>query len=326
MRLNIIENLENHNKNFVDIKAYSEYVFERMPEEEVDDERFKEVISEAYCKFVKDDRLQKLYKVMTREKKEFKGIYDKASDSEKHQLLDLYCLCHMASEWQDYKQIYSFDVDTMAMLAETKQEISNEILSSLKLPYNNFAIENEFEFESGVVDSLLFKRNESKKGVEFAFYLFNKDDKARFKHQFLELKLYGRDINEFLASLEKEARDFYKLIFNMLMYLAQPKVEIFKTRNQVKERKNAKSFYGIAYEKNDVGYTLGQAIRNYKVRYQSAESHNKTGGIKKPHLRAGHFHHYWVGKGRKDLIVKFVEPTFIKGSSIKKPVLHKVKQ
>lgn len=320
MKLKIIENLEKYNKDLVDIESYYGYVVDNLNDDYTEEE-FKAVLVKAYMLYVKDDWLKLGYKIFKDNKRDFAEIFNRGDLEVRHQLLDLYCFCHMASEWRNYKQIYNFDVDTMEMLAETKQELTNEILMNLKLPYKVFAIENEFEFDSGIVDSMIVKKTDT----GYGFYLFNKEEKDKFKHQFLEIKLNSKSYNELLDSYDTELRKFYNMIFNMLMYLAQPKVEIFKTRNQVKERKNVKSFYGISYEKNDVGYTLGQAIRNYKVRYQSIESHNKTGGIKKPHLRCGHFHHYWCGKGRTDLIVKYVEPTFIKGGSVNQPTLHKVK-
>lgn len=322
MKLKIIENLEKYNKDLVDIENYYSYVVDNLSDDFTKEE-FKVVLVKAYMLYVKDDRLKLGYKIFRDNKRDFAEVFNRGDLEVRHQLLDLYCFCHMASEWMDYKQIYSFDVDTMEMLAETKQELTNEVLMNLKLPYKVFAIENEIEFDSGIVDSMLVKKTDT----GYGFYLFNKEEKDKFKHQFLEIKLNSKSYSELLDSYETELRKFYNMIFNMLMYLAQPKVEILKIRNQIHERKNNKSFYGVAYEQNKVGYTLGSAIRQYKLIYEKGESLSNPkhkGGVKKPHTRCGHFHHYWTGKGRTELIVKYVEPTFVLGGS-SKPTIRKVK-
>ena len=96
-----------------------------------------------------------------------------------------------------------------------------------------------------------------------------------------------------------------------------------------KQIKKLKHFYNIDYEENEVGYRLGSAIRNYKYIYKKGESlsnpSDKPRRKVRPHTRCGHYQHYWVGKGRTDLIVKYIEPTFVLGGN-KIATLHKVKK
>ena len=65
-----------------------------------------------------------------------------------------------------------------------------------------------------------------------------------------------------------------------------------------------------------LGSETGSLIRTLKknqdtIKYIGADSTNHTGKTKAPHPRAGHYHHYWIGKGRKELVLKWVAPTFV---------------
>lgn len=326
--LNIITNLENHNKNLVNIKEYSDFLDENLINyEDVEEVDFKDLITRAFIKTSRVQALREKYNKLINipNTDKFKKLYDDAPDDIKSQILDLYCLCHMTNQWLKYKQVYKFDEDTKDMLSNNKQKITNEILANLELPYNTIAIENIFKFDDGDCDSLLINRTKSKSGIEYTFYLFYANEKERYKHQFLYYKTYGKEFEDAANECKPDIKNFYISIFNMLMYLAQPKLEVLKKKSEVKERKNNKHFYGLAVDQNEVGYKLGAAIRNYKIIYEKNENH-KTGGVKKPHMRCGHFHHYWVGKGRKKLEVKYVEPMFIKGGANNIPVLHEVKK
>lgn len=42
-------------------------------------------------------------------------------------------------------------------------------------------------------------------------------------------------------------------------------------------------------------------------------------------MRRAHWHHYWVGKGRTELILKWIEPVFV-GSGEVSAVKHRVEQ
>ena len=324
-----IAHLEQYNKRLVDIKGYNEFVHKKVSNAlkngEFGGKDMKSAMLEGFLIFTHFDTIEGIVakEVLKNKGINFGGIYDELDDDTRRQCLDLYSVCHMIGDWLEYKQIYKFDVDTLEMLSGTNQEITNEVLEGLSLPYSVFFIENEFDL-GGKCDSVLIKVSKSEKGREFGFYIFYEDEQERFKHEMKLYRTYQGEFDEQMQDCEESAKAFYQLMFNLLMYLAQPKVEILKKSSGIKERKNNKSFYNITYDENEVGYKLGNAIRNYRVRYLSESTNHKTGGVKKPHLRCGHFHHYWTGKGRTDLVVKYVEPTFIKGGS-KVATIHKVK-
>ena len=84
----------------------------------------------------------------------------------------------------------------------------------------------------------------------------------------------------------------------------------------------------------DIGVRYGAAIRStrHAAKQQLPEERAKagTGKARKPrasHMRRAHWHHYWIGKGRTKLIVKWVPPTFVSGAGKVMPVtVHKVEK
>ena len=44
-----------------------------------------------------------------------------------------------------------------------------------------------------------------------------------------------------------------------------------------------------------------------------------------PHFRCAHWHGFWVGKGRTEYAVKWMEPVYVGGENTKDVVIHRVK-
>lgn len=64
----------------------------------------------------------------------------------------------------------------------------------------------------------------------------------------------------------------------------------------------------------DVGFTYGNFVRNTLSKLKS-EYKGGTHRSPIPHFRCAHWHLYRVGKGRKNIIYKWIEPTFVNGKS-----------
>ena len=64
----------------------------------------------------------------------------------------------------------------------------------------------------------------------------------------------------------------------------------------------------------DTGYYVGSALRKERGGSCSEEKRPNQGGTKRPHMRRGHWHHYWRGKdGQKELVLHWVLPIFVNG-------------
>lgn len=44
----------------------------------------------------------------------------------------------------------------------------------------------------------------------------------------------------------------------------------------------------------------------------------------RPHTRKAHWHHYWVGKGRKELVLRWIAPTVV-GTGECVATIHRVR-
>lgn len=86
----------------------------------------------------------------------------------------------------------------------------------------------------------------------------------------------------------------------------------------------------------DVGVRVGQSIRAYHVSHASGveKSTSKSGthASPRPHMRKGHWHHYWTGKKAdptdRKLILKWTAPMLIGGNASNEElptVIHQVK-
>lgn len=63
----------------------------------------------------------------------------------------------------------------------------------------------------------------------------------------------------------------------------------------------------------NTGYYVGNALRKEKSANSGTEQPYQ-GGSKRPHIRRGHWHHFWKGKnGSKELVLHWVLPIFVNG-------------
>lgn len=323
-----LEHFEAYNKSF----NFDDY-WEAIGDVEVKDE--DKFYKQLMIAIFKSSPLLKNKKV------DFDFEYKRVKNDEdaKGELFQTYCVLGMMSLWLNYKQIYKFDLDTLEMVSNSEcSDLTYEELKALKMPYNCFAIENEFDYKGETIDTTLISKRENENSILISIYGYIKRDTSE---RMVRLDLIIEDGKTLFQFLEEKAQEFshayVKKIMNLIMYLCQPKAEILKERierkgeslSNPKENKKVKHFYKVSYDSNVVGVTLGNAIRNYKYIYEKDEEtdpmQKRKYGVKKPHLRAGHFHHYWTGKGRVNLITKYVEPTFIKGGSNNVATIHKVK-
>lgn len=274
----------------------------------------------------------------------FEKEYDELENNEqaKKEIYNTYETMAMISSWLNYKQIYRFDEDTMELLLDSEcKDMTFEELKKLKLPFECFSIENEIEYEGKIIDTIFFNRlfNEDTDEMLLMVYGVAKGEGFQLLKLNIGLENDKNDEKSLFKELDErcmpQAVDFFKKVMNLVLYLCQPKVEVIKERkskaisNPNKDKKEKiKHFYKVDYNSDFVGLRLGNAIRNYKVRYTGEKSENdeiRSKRVVKPHTRAGHFQGYWTGKGRTNLITKYIEPIFVLGGC-KEATLHSVKK
>lgn len=237
----------------------------------------------------------------------------------------------MTYNWNVFKQIYQFDDNCFEYLInDTKcDKIPVEILAK-NLPFKSFAINNSFEIGEFKVTQILVSKllDADNKEVLVIFVLNEAPD---YDYAFVDIPLENGDktIEEIIDyEFAPNIREVMKKIISLLLYLCASNKEvrfIEKKNGYEKNKEKYRKKVGIKHE--EVGYVLGNTIKQYKTKYINNDysKSKEPGSSKRPHLRAGHFHHYWTGNGRKNLTVKFVDSVFVNGSA-EKVVLHKVKK
>ena len=254
------------------------------------------------------------------------------------------------TEWAKCKQIYRFDSEMEHALMDTEEvSISPTILR--RLPYRCFYVEfppdSIFSGSGNLEDNHGFfvKCGETASGdFEIIFTRFRNDLKY-FTGQLLLDHRAQPDVpleeKEFIINKELDCpaeniasadwKQFAMFSLNAILYLCAMNNEISECPETVK------TYHPGATVKNkfseickwDVGVRFGAAVRRARVYPRSDKSSEDLSCKRKhasprPYMRRAHWHHYRVGKGRTELILKWIEPVFV-GSGEVSAVKHRVR-
>ena len=259
-----------------------------------------------------------------------------------------YAACYM--NWQLTKRIYSFNDLILAELLTTNMNLEIPANVILQLPdysiYVNCPIESDTMacggFYATLTNNITFS-GEVIPCVEFIWTIVQTNKNPECHSMVIELD-ENRTLSAALESIFEKAKDYkqrnntddsnlhcikteistfnFKLLsvfINCLLYLCQPEVD-YKggqpkcyVRNRVKlgmKIEPAKKITNVI-----VGEAAGKQLREARV---VAEREFKEGKRKSPHLRRGHFHHYWIldadNEGQAKLIVKWLNPIMVNGT------------
>lgn len=233
--------------------------------------------------------------------------------------------------WSQYKQIYSVDSDLAEFLTETiddDMKIPAEIFKNL--PYNSFYVEcNNTNIESffvtynSEINKITFFSVDTESGSE--------PYTVAISLPLLEGKSIVESINERLINGNPEYDmtkhndniKFVKSAVQIILYIASINADVEENPKQksIYKHKSEKSIQSkdrlSDVRKWDVGFRVGSTLRLHK--HSAANTENKMNNSSKPsskspHIRRGHFHHFWTGKHdseERKLVVKWVAPTFI---------------
>jgi hypothetical protein len=124
-------------------------------------------------------------------------------------------------------------------------------------------------------------------------------------------------------------------MLQLVLYICSKNAEVDENPEQKKIYRKPKSETQIKdryreIQKWDVGQKTGQNIRKYNpthVHYvYEGKGETGTSSPKRPHLRSGHWHHYWTGPkdGERTLVLNWVAPTFIHGEQEIEPTTNLV--
>ena len=108
-------------------------------------------------------------------------------------------------------------------------------------------------------------------------------------------------------------------ILSTILYLTTDKPDVLESS----ETKHTYREPGVGYKvknkfreirKWDVGVRYAASVKETReYSYQKKDS-AKDGTPKRPHVRRAHWHHYWVGRGRTELVLRWVDQMLINAS------------
>lgn len=136
------------------------------------------------------------------------------------------------------------------------------------------------------------------------------------------------DIEKADKNILKKQNIFLTPFISILLYLCSAAADINDSRGRQakpenpRPRKTKKGMRIFPAKKQTewlVGYRVGAALRRGAPPGPGGESSSGKGAkgkARRPHIRRAHWHSYWVGPGRKKLIVKWLHPALVGGDEI----------
>lgn len=251
------------------------------------------------------------------------------------------------ASWRFYKQIYTFDSDLADVLFESASD-DIEIFDSLaNLPYPSFYIElaDDVNMEcSGMTCYGFFvtidcnavpkEDSEDEQLTTMQFVGFTHQGKfdcsliiekgMTIKDAFKRYREIAIENNSNISNkILLQSESFITKAVQLILYLCaiNSEIEINPKQREICNRKDVTEKLSTPKDvlrevvKHDVGYRIGKAIRISKEtedREPVKRSFFGSSKAKSPHVRRGHYHHYWVGsKLNRHLELRWTPPTFI---------------
>ena len=260
--------------------------------------------------------------------------------------------------WRLSKEVYVIDEDLKDLLFEQDGELDvpDEVL--LQLPYPCFYVElpNTYYRADKIHGFFVTLEYDVNNGDKELKPVFLTDDGNIFSYS---IHIGAKTIEESVDMLDKQALEntngdkelkrlalramqdsaetkiFLKQILQVILYILAQNAEITPSSEQsfiTKRGKTVKDKYS-EIRKWDVGVRVGAAIRQQKAKEQSRKKEYKESEHQspRPHMRRGHWHHFWTGPKaqpeERKLILKWLSPMAIAANPEDMPItFHEVKQ
>lgn len=268
---------------------------------------------------------------------------------------DLYLAPVLLDEWAKSKQVYKPDRDfAKALLRTQKLQMTRDMLTHL--PYNNFYIDLlDCEYFKPIVGIFVFVHHKNNfDSVDLSVYILT-EDLVYFSHYITgryDSKGVVRVTDDLKANADytvydKEAEITYSsedfevdrnevtiFVLQLLCYLSIEKPQIEESEQTKHTYKPKPSGAMVKNKWNevrifDVGVSYGKMYRKQVEEYRNKKTDDSDVRHHRspiPHMRCAHWHRYWVGQGRKECKINWIEPTFVGAKDSANVVIHKVSE
>lgn len=250
----------------------------------------------------------------------------------------------MLDRWSKHKEVYRFDAELELALTDT-EDVRLPIKVLDKLPFSTFYIEFA---KNGIYSSnfhgafVTIVKNGS------GYTLVTQRVKANAQCMFGACQMIPESGSEDAVFVfdkkttetieidrNKDWKEFSFFLLNALLYLCAENGEVresTETKYTYHPSSTVKNKYAEV-RKWECGLRYGENIRLSKKATVQEKDKSDTQNIltaeKQRHLpcvhtRRAHWHHYWVGKGRSELVLRWIAPTIVGGDKVETAVIHNV--
>lgn len=323
-------------------------------------------LADDYHKSKFPDVEQFLYKVfinsMQTQDPNFISSIESKNSSLRTEFKDVFLFPILLNEWAKSKQVFKPDPDFAdALLHTDKLCVSRSMIEHL--PYNLFYIDTSDCETFKPIDGLfVYVKSYGEVAsfclysitnnlTYFSFYLtvsydehccisidFDKFGVAKydayipslFRTDSVEKDVTRLVVND--SDLKISRADVYAFAIQLIAYLSIEEPQLtdsdltkgtYRAPSACSKVRNKWSEVRI----QDVGVKYGSDFRKTYTSQPTNEYEN-TGKRKSPipHFRCAHWHKFWVGEGRKQLVLKWIAPVFVGNGDNKNVIIHKVKE
>ena len=154
---------------------------------------------------------------------------------------------------------------------------------------------------------------------------------ADYDYFLIEKLITGKGNQYIEGNLDRYEASFF--VYQLLTYMVshEPQIEDSPiTKSTYRPPKNEASIKNKFSEVQirEVGIRFGKSFRQQKKKYNCNTILTKHLETRRkspiPHFRCAHWQGYWVGRGRTEHIVKWIEPIFVGGEDSNDVVIHKI--
>jgi hypothetical protein len=285
-------------------------------------------------------------------------FFEKLKETDERLLLMANSWLTPAIAWRPYKQIYTFSKEIMDVLIEqkdAKMDIPVQILKNLPYPCAYFDVPFEENLLGFFVHYDVREEGKLYLAMEFISKLRNgeigyngylelqikenttiEDEIKRFSARIWDtlpthfMSVYGKDGTPSYAEQTKRTMNRASTAIQFILYICSKNAEIKPdertkaTPKPAKSRRIKDTYKEI--RKSNCGQEFAVNVRrmtdhNKNISIPNPEAH---GTRKSPHIRRGHWHHYWTGPrtGERTLILNWIAPVFIHPESELNPTAN----
>lgn len=219
--------------------------------------------------------------------------------------------------WKNHgKIIYNFDRELARALAvQTDLSVTSETLKQLPFTCAYITLADVLTHPTSKVDGFFASRATDGSSVNL-FFCNDRGDGL----EMAVIELSDKKFDEKRELKAKKGTDPYSVktqggwsvCIQAMLYLCAQNADITENGTPVPEKRIKKHIPNTPNSKSekqplkqwDVGIRVGRTIKSARKKYTAPNSESDTGAVHgsrnrpRPHLRAAHWSHFWVGKGR----------------------------